>query len=334
MIAKKNTFMSQTFLITGATGFIGSYLVKALLADGHKLVCLVRNQAAASKLQHQNIRVVLGDICDIASLRQAMEGVTGVFHLAAIWQLGVRDKSQMHQVNVEGSKNVFAVARELKIPKIIYCSTVAALGNTASSIADETWPHDGQFQSEYCRTKYLAHQIAKEEILKGTPIVIVMPSVVYGIGDTSALYESWRQYCQGKMPFVVAPNTRYTYVHVEDVVRGMILAYESGKIGESYILAGQILSNQEALDLLEKLTKKKMPKVELPLAALRIIAVFDEFFSALRSKVPFVSKESIQMMENCNWAATSAKAQQELGWQFRPIETGFQEIFAEFINKN
>ncbi|MEW6732601.1 MAG: NAD-dependent epimerase/dehydratase family protein [Acidobacteriota bacterium] len=325
--------MPSKILITGATGFIGGYLVKSLLARHDNLVCLVRNRNVRA-LGQAGVKTVTGDITNRESLRQAMTGVDAVFHLAALYQIGVRDKARMHQINVVGTRNVCEIARELGVPRLIYCSTVAALGNTGNTIADENFPHDGKFQSEYCRTKYLAHQEAKALIEKGAPIIIVMPSVVYGPGDPSALAESWQRYLKGKMPFCVAPETRYTYVHVEDVVAGMISAYERGRVGESYILAGQVISNREMLNILARLTGRPMPQRTLPFALLKVAAIFDELFSAWQRKTPLVSREAIRMMENCHWAASAAKAQQELDWQPRPLDVGLRETFAAFLPQN
>jgi dihydroflavonol-4-reductase len=324
--------MASTFLVTGATGFIGGHLVKKLLEHGHHPVCLVRNRNVTRELGQAGVKTVRGDITHPDSLRQAMKGVDGVFHLAALYEIGTRDKTRMHQINVEGSRNVFEVASELKVPRIIYCSTVAALGNTRAVIADERWPHDGEFQSEYCRTKYLAHMEAKAQIERGVPITLVMPSVVYGPKDPSSLADSRRRYCQGKLPFLLGADTRFTYVHVDDVAEGIWLAYERGQVGESYILAGQVMSNREIVELLGRITNRPMPQRILPFAAARVIALFDELISALRRKTPMLSREAIRMIENCNWAVTAEKAKGELGWQTRPVEVGMQEELADFIH--
>jgi nucleoside-diphosphate-sugar epimerase len=314
-----------TFLLTGATGFIGGHLVKKLISRGHQLVCLVRNRNVTRELGQAGVRTVRGDITSRDSLRQAMKNVDGVFHLAALYEIGSRNTERMYQINVTGSKNVFEMAGELKIPRVIYCSTVAALGNTRDTLADENWPHDGQFQSEYCRTKHLAHLEARRQIEQGVPITIVMPSVVYGPKDPSALAESRRRYCQGKIPFLLGAETKFTYVHVEDVAEGMVLAYERGRVGESYILAGDVMTNREIVQLLGRLVNRPMPQRELPYRAAKFIALFDEAFSALRGKTPLVSREAIKMMENCNWAVTAEKARRELGWQPRPVEIGMRE---------
>lgn len=324
--------MPPHIFVTGATGFIGGYLLKALQAQGYQMSCLVHNPLHKAHIDKQGIRVELGSLDEHEKLRTMMRDADAVFHLAAMFKFGVRNSREMYKVNVEGTRTIFELAQELGTKKIIYCSTVAALGNTHDQIADENWPHDGQFQSEYCRTKYLAHEEAKRFISIGVPIINIMPSVVYGRGDNSTLGDSWRRYCQGKIPFVMAPDTRYTYVHVEDVVAGMLLAYERGKIGESYILAGEILSNRGMLDLLARLTGRAMPKLELPLGIARIAALFDETISKLFKQEPMLTQEAINMMEDCNWAVTSIKAQQQLGWQSRPIEEGLRDTFAEFIS--
>ncbi len=309
--------------VTGATGFIGRRLVKRLLANGFELNCLVHRQTASL---HPRVNTINGSLTDTGALRKLMEGAQGLFHLAAVFEIGTTRAEYMHQINVEGTRQLLTIAKEMRLERIVYCSTVAALGNTGEKVADESWPHDGVFQSEYCRTKYLAHIAAKEFIQKGLPIIICLPSVVYGKDDPSTLGQSWRLYIQGKLPFILASETKLTYVHVDDVAEGLMLAFEHGKLGESYILAGEIKTNLEIFELIDTITGITRPKRRLPFPVAKALAVLDEAVSRLRKRQPLLSAEGIRMLERCNWAVTAAKARRDLGWNPRPLKDGLREV--------
>lgn len=308
--------------VTGATGFIGKRLVNKLLARGFQINCLVHRTEAQ---KDPRIKLVKGSLLDTDALKRLMEDVKGLFHLAAVFEIGT-SRTDMYRVNVEGTRQVLAMASEMRLERIVYCSTVAALGNTRDHIADENWPHDGTFQSEYCRTKYLAHIAAKEFINRGLPIVICMPSVVYGKDDPSTLGQSWRLYIQGKLPLILAPDTRLTYVHVDDAAEGLILAFERGQIGQSYILAGEVKTNLEVFELIDRVTGRTRSKRRLPFSVAKVLAVVDELISRIQKRQPLLSSEGIRMLENCHWAVTAAKAQRELGWTARSLDAGLREL--------
>lgn len=308
--------------VTGATGFIGRRLVERLLANGFELNCLV-NRTEAQK--DPRVQLIRGNLLDTDALKKLMEGAYGLFHLAAVFEIGTR-RTDMHEINVEGTRRVLAIASEMHLKRIVYCSTVAALGNTHEHIADENWPHDGSFQSQYCHTKYLAHIVAKEFIQKGLPVIICMPSVVYGKEDPSTLGKSWRLYTQGRLPFILAPETRLTYVHVDDVAEGLRLAFERGQVGESYILAGEVKTNLEVFELIDTITGVVRPKRTLPFPMAKVLAILDETFSTMRGRQPLLSAEGIRMLENCHWAVSAAKARRDLGWNPRPLEAGLREM--------
>ncbi|MCS6885965.1 MAG: NAD-dependent epimerase/dehydratase family protein [Acidobacteriota bacterium] len=308
--------------VTGGSGFIGSRLVNLLAKRGYEVSCLIHNNHAQAEVH----RVVNGDLLDTKALSELMEGVDGLFHLAAIFEIGTRRAKQMHLVNVEGTRRVLTIAQEKAVQKIVYCSSVVALGATKDSVADERWNHDGVFQSEYCRSKYLAHMLAKEFQQAGLPLIICMPSAVYGSGNPSALGRSWELYTSGKLPFVIAPSTRLTYVHVDDVAEGLLLAFERGRLGESYILAGEIRTNLEVLDLIDEVTGKKRKKWVLPLPLAKLAAIVDELVSSLQGQAPLLSLEAIEML-SCNWAVSSEKARAELGWTTRTLQQGLKQMF-------
>ncbi|MCA9907959.1 MAG: SDR family NAD(P)-dependent oxidoreductase [Anaerolineae bacterium] len=180
------------YLVTGATGFIGGKLARELLRRGHQVVTVARNPDKAADLAALGVEIHKGDITDKDSLRAPMTGVDGLFHVAAWYKVGARNVHMAYDINVNGTRNVLEVMRELGIPKGVYTSTLAVYGDTHGAIADESTPMPSSFDVEYDRTKALAHfEVALPMMREGLPLVIVQPGVVYGPDDTSLLRQTF-----------------------------------------------------------------------------------------------------------------------------------------------
>ncbi len=246
------------YFVTGATGFVGGQVARQLVADGHQVIALVRNPAKAKDLADLGVTLATGDVTDKASMRAPMTGVDGVFHIAGWYKIGVRDKSDGQKINVDGTRNVLELMKELGIPKGVYTSTVAVFSDTHGQIPDETYRYDGPHLSEYDRTKWLAHyEVADPMIKAGLPLVIVQPGLVYGPGDTGPMHDPLVQYLQRKLP--IAPQkTAFCWGYVDDIARGHLLAMDKGKIGESYIIAGPVCSFIDALTLAEQKARREI----------------------------------------------------------------------------
>src|SRR5215211_3235242 len=188
------------YFVTGATGFVGGVLVKKLRAHGHDVHASVRNPDRASDLQAMGVKLFRGDVTDKESMRDAMVAVDGVYHVAGWYKIGTKNKSDGERVNVQGTRNVLELMQELKIPKGVYTSTCAVNSDTHGKLVDESYHFHGNHISEYDRTKAAAHDIATEFIAKGLPLVIVMPGLIYGPGDTSSLRESIVSFLKGQLP--------------------------------------------------------------------------------------------------------------------------------------
>ncbi len=198
--------------------------------------------------------VVFGDITDVSSMRESMQGSDVVFHLAGWYEIGAVDREQMEITNVGGTRKVLRLAHELGVPRIIYTSTVNVFGDTKGEFVDETYFNDGPFLTEYDRTKWLAHyKVAVPLMEKGAPITIVMPGPVYGPGDQSIIADVMRMFYRG-FPIIPGPDTVLTFTHVEDVAEGHLLALEKGRIGETYILTGPAIPLGEMIDFWAHLT--------------------------------------------------------------------------------
>ena len=188
------------YFITGATGFIGGRLARQLREAGHEVIAVVRNPAKAQELAQLGVTPHQGDVTEKESMRKPMTGVDGVFHVAGWYKVGVRDKSQAYAINVEGTRNVLELMKELNISKGVYTSTLAINSDTKGVLADEKYHFTGEHISEYDRTKAEAHKLADEFIAKGLPLVIVQPGLIYGPGDTSTVRTNLLDLLKGRLP--------------------------------------------------------------------------------------------------------------------------------------
>lgn len=307
------------YLITGATGFVGSALARQLVAARHDVHAVVRAPDRASALRELGVALHTGDVTQVGSLRDVMRGVDGVFHVAGWYEVGTRDKRAGELVNVEGTRNVLRAARELAVPKVVYTSTLAVFGDTHGRLVDESRRADGPFLSEYDRTKWRAHyEVAEPAIREGLPLVIVQPGVVYGPGDRGPFYPLWQRFLKGRLPAVPA-GSAYCWGHVDDMARGHVLAMERGRSGESYIIAGPAHTLVEAFEIASAITGLPAPR-PLPPGLLRAGARVLELLGR--------DAEALRVMAGATYLGSSAKAQRELGFSTRTLEEGLRETLS------
>jgi nucleoside-diphosphate-sugar epimerase len=323
------------YFVTGGTGFIGRRVVAELLDAGHQVNALVRSKATAEALGASvpGISAFQGDITDKQSMRAAMEGVDGVFHLAAWYRIGARDKTAAEFINVEGTRNVLELMRELGIAKGVYTSTVAVFSDTRGKVPEESHRHRGVWLSEYERTKAMAHyEVAEPMIRAGLPLVIVQPGVVYGPGDPSAIGDMFRQYLRRKLP-MVPEGAAYSWAHVDDTARGHMLAMEKGQPGESYIIAGPVHTVTEALAMAERITGIPAPRKHVRPPVLKMLALV---MSLVETVVPVPERyasETLRLAAGRTYLGFPAKAERELGFRARPLEAGLSETLPEEMKR-
>ena len=319
------------YFVTGATGFIGSRLVRQLRAAGHEVRALVRTPSKASELAGLGASLHTGDITDKESMRAAMRGADGVFHLAAWYRIGARtsERRTAEPINVQGTRNVLELMRELRVPKGVYTSTLAVFGDTEGWVGDESYRHTGPWLSEYDRTKWKAHyEVAVPMIHAGLPLVIVQPGVVYGPGDASVIGDLLRQYLRRRLP--IRPHgAAFCWGHVDDTVHGHVLAMEKGRAGESYILAGPPHTLEEALEMAEEITGIRPPWLRPPAMVLRAMAVAASAVERLIPLPPTYSGETLRIAAGATYLASSEKAQRELGFRVRALEDGLRETLLQ-----
>jgi nucleoside-diphosphate-sugar epimerase len=313
------------FFVTGGTGFIGGHVVRQLLAGGHDVVALVRHVARAGDLESAGAVLAEGDITDRESMREPMRGADGVFHIAAWYKVGAKDAKVAERINVEGTRNVLELMRELEIPKGVYTSTVAVFSDTGGNLVDESYRFHGKHLSEYDRTKYLAHyEVALPMIEKGLPLVIVMPGLIYGPSDHSSVRRSLVKYLQGKLP-VVPKGAAYCWAHVEDTARGHVQAMEKGTPGQSYIIAGERHSFEEALKIAESITGIPAPKRRVSPGTLRFMSKIMGIIGTVITPPEEYHPETLRVIAGATYLGDNSKAKRVLGFDPRPLEEGFRE---------
>jgi dihydroflavonol-4-reductase len=312
--------------VTGGTGFIGRHVIQHLIDRGYDVTCLVRRPENATDLRDVGATIVQGDITQRDSMRAGMTGADVVFHCAGWYEIGLSLSAaqRMERINVDGTENVLGLAVELAVPKIVYTSTAVVLGNTYSVVVDETHQRDSPFDSAYDRTKYQAHQVAERYISQDAPIVIVLPTGVYGPGDHSMIGTFLRLLLRRMVPLMPGADTGFSFVYVDDVARGHVLAAEKGQAGQSYVLGGDVMTVGDAMQVIARLAGVPAP---LLLLDSRLIAPLRPLVTWLERFVPLPSVVSSEMLNTLGstWWVTSAKAERELGYTHRPIEEGMAE---------
>jgi nucleoside-diphosphate-sugar epimerase len=309
------------YFVTGATGFIGSIVVQQLLQAEHHIHAIVRNLSKARGLEEKGVQLFEGDVTDKESMRAAMQGMDGVFHIAGWYKIGARDKRGGQRINVQGTRNVLELMKELAIPRGVYTSTLAVNSDTHGQLVNETYHFTGGHLSEYDRSKAAAHDIASQMIAEGLPLVIVSPGLVYGPGDTSSVRTSIIQYLQRKLP-VLPRRTTLCWAHVEDTARGHLLAVEKGRLGETYFLAGEPYSLYGAYRLAREITGIPAP-LGVPPQLIKIMSALVRPFD--RFMPESYTSEGLRIIAGVTYIGNNDKARNELGFDPRPLRVGWTE---------
>ncbi|MGD8890542.1 MAG: NAD-dependent epimerase/dehydratase family protein [Desulfobacterales bacterium] len=303
------------YLITGATGFIGPHLVKTLVSNGHSCRCLVRNKSKTDSLKELGIELVEGDIKEANTLKGIANGMDRVLHMATLGHMSnfTVTESMFEAINVQGTQNVMAEALRAGVPRIVHCSTVAAMGICEEVPATERSnckPHH-----PYGRSKWKAEQTILALVReKKLPAVIVRFSMVYGPGDTRDILKLTRLAKKGLFPKVGNKPKLTPLIYVDDAIQGLLLAAEKGKIGETYLL-----TNKESIpfDDLRKILQSALETKRLPLyvpewMATTVASLVEKTFPLI-GKVPPVSRKNIESTL-ADRVFSIEKAQKEFGF--------------------
>lgn len=317
--------------LTGGTGFVGAHVVRALLKRGRTVRCLVRSSSRLSNLEELPVEVVAGDVTDRASLMRAMAGARTVFHCAADYRLSARRPREIYAVNVEGTRNVLAAASEVGAERVVYTSSVGALGLTRDGRPgnEETPVEPRSLIGHYKKSKHQAERVAQEWAARGLPVVIVNPSTPVGELDIKPTPTGQMivDFLNRRLPAYV--DTGLNIVDVRDVAEGHVLAAEKGRVGERYILGNRDMTLKEILDTLSTVTGIPSPAIRLPHWIPLAAAAADTLAARLTGRPPRVPLEGVRMSRH-RMFFDAGKAIRELGLPQTPVEEAFARAVAYF----
>jgi len=318
-------------LVTGATGFVGGAVARALVNSGIDVRVLARAGADLQNLQGLTVERVEGDLRDPASLRKSLTGCRQLYHVAAHYALWAKDPSIFYEINVTGTKNLLEAAREAGTERIVYCSTIGAIGlPPGGGLGTEETPVSlEQMAGHYKRSKYLAEQEVLKLAKAGLPVVIVNPSAPVGAGDVkpTPTGQVIVDFMKGRMPAYI--ETGMNIVDVDDVAAGHLLAMQKGRIGERYILGNKNLMLREVFEILSRLTGVKAPTIKLPRLAILPLAYLNQWIADLTGQPPRIPLEGVKMAKYTMHYDCS-KAIRELGIPHTPPEVALEKAVRWF----
>jgi dihydroflavonol-4-reductase len=327
-----NVVSGDPVLVTGGSGFLGSAVVRSLIARGARVRVLVRAASPSGNLSGLDCETIVGDLTDRQSLEAPLRGIRYLFHVAADYRLWARDPSVMLRVNVQGTRSLMGEALSAGVERIVYTSSVATLrvAGVRGPVDETSMLGSDEAIGAYKRSKVLAERTIEEMILREKlPAVIVNPTTPIGPRDIrpTPTGRILLDAARGRIPAFVA--TGLNFAHVDDIAEGHVLAFERGRIGERYILGGQNLSLQELLAAVAGLTGRRAPRIKLPRGPLLPLAFGAEAVARFTGKEPLLTVDGLRM-SRYQMFFTSAKAERELGYRSRPYQEGVVDALAWF----
>jgi len=322
-------------LVTGATGFVGSAVVRLLLDKGDAVRVLARPGSDRSNLADLDVEVTEGDLLQPETLGPAVQGCTGLYHIAADYRLWTPNPEQMLKANVEGTRSVLRAAADAGVSRIVYTSSVATLGIVKGGSGDELTPvaFDDMI-GIYKQSKFLA-EVAAQELIDndGIPCVIVNPSTPVGPRDIKPTPTGRMivEAAAGRMPAFV--DTGLNIVHVDDVAKGHLLAFDKGVVGERYVLGGENMELSAILAEIARITNRKAPSIKIPHNLILPLGYAAEAWTRLTGGAePFVTVDGIRMAKK-KMFFSSAKANRDLGYVARPASQALEDAINWFRDK-
>jgi dihydroflavonol-4-reductase len=318
-------------LVTGASGFVGSAVARALLQEGWQVRVLVRKDSDRRNLQQLAVEIVTGDLADSASLERALAACEALFHVAADYRLAALEPTQLYRTNVEGTGNILQAARLAGTARIVYTSSVATIGLPAdgSPGREDTPVTLADMIGHYKRSKFLAEQLVLDLARDGSPVIIVNPSTPIGPGDVkpTPTGQLVLDAACGRTPAYI--DTGLNVVHVDDVAAGHLLAFNRGRIGERYILGGQDMTLRAILGEIARIVGRKAPSIRLPRVAILPIAYAAEAWARATGGSTRITVEGVRMARKRMYYS-SDKAVRELGYAWREPTRALEDAVGWF----
>ncbi len=314
--------------VTGGTGLLGSHLVEALLARGWDVSLLTRDPARARDPESRGVRIVRGDLVrpDFAG---ELAGVDVLFHCAAWFEVGVRDRDRVFEVNLNGTANVLAMARKEQVPRIVYTSTAGLFPGSRASPATEGTRPRAMMDDPYVVSKLRAHELVVREAAAGLPVTIVAPGGVFGPRDTNQFAQSLALLVQGRLGTVPSGFGTNTFTHAADVADGHILAGTVGRPGELYFLADRVMTLYEFLDAAARAAGVPAPAHRVPLSLARVAVRLSEIRSRFNGRTPMITRAALDLAA-LDVVVDASKARRALGWSPQPFDVRLRETMAWF----
>ncbi|HXP85747.1 MAG TPA: hopanoid-associated sugar epimerase [Bryobacteraceae bacterium] len=322
--------MPRPTLITGASGFVGWHVARALIAAGHHLRALARETKRLRELPE--VEPVQGDLRDRASLARAVEGCGVVFHVAADYRLWTREPEEMYRSNVDGTRALLEAARKAGVERVVYTSTVGCIGLPAGGVGDESSPVTlEEMRGPYKRSKFLAEQVALEFAAGGFPVVIVNPTAPVGDHDfkPTPTGKIVVDFVRGKMPAYL--DTGLNVVDVRDVAQGHLAALERGRLGERYILGSENLTLEQIFSQLASMAGRKPPRIRIPYAVAYAAGVVSTAVANVTGKEPLAPLDGVRMARKKMWVRHD-KAARELGYAPGPAAGALRRAVDWFLS--
>jgi dihydroflavonol-4-reductase len=319
-------------VVTGGAGFIGRAVVKRLADRGDEVVALVRDPPKAQFLATKNVTLVASDLHSVPAMTAQMEGADAVIHGAGSYVVGIKksERPQMWDANVGTTERVLDAAMAVGVRRIIYVSTVNVFGDTHGAKPDESYRRDlaEGWLSYYDEAKYRAHEAAEKRIAAGAPIVVVMPSQVFGPNDHTLLSLQLAQAHAGRLRYEILGDAANAWVHVDDLAAGVVAAFDHGRSGEAYILAGECYRLHDAIAVAARVGGHHPPRISLPTALLRLVAPINDRLGGLPGFPPNLG-ETIRAGDGVTYWASHDKATKELGFNPRSLEQGIADTWGQ-----
>jgi dihydroflavonol-4-reductase len=318
--------------VTGATGFVGSHVARALAEQGADLRLLVRGNSNPRNIQDLKADLVTGDLREPASLEKAVAGCDAVFHVAADYRLWVRDPEEMYRANVEGTRAILEAARKNSVSRVVYTSSVATMGFSSDgrSADEDSLVSLDNMIGPYKRSKFMAEQVAVEAARAGQNIVIVNPTTPIGERDIKPTPTGRIVVDFLKKKFPAYVDTGLNLVDVQVCAQGHIAAFEKGRSGERYILGGENLTLKQILDKMAVITGLPSPSIRVPYFVALATGVLDEIITGrIRGREPRATIDAVRMGRK-KMFVTSGKAERELGWKSLPVNAALSRAVEWF----